>query len=446
MSTITPEPFQVATPDELAAMLHEEGLDGPIDPTSAPEWWEQRIELAAIRDYATITGAAPTAMLAAVITRVIAQTPHGVTLPAGPGGAIGSLNLLAALVGTSGGGKGTATAAAEGGALFRGGELFVKKAAGSGEGFLTAYAHKVTEEIDGRTATSLDWENRSILFDIAEVSDLGAQLGKAGSTLQGIILNAFMGAQLGFTYKSEAGLTIPRHEYRFAMLVGVQPGNGGILLGGDTATSGLPQRFLWASTDRKARKRHEMRPLSERRPITLELPYWGPGPQEVPVADEIIGEIMWEHEKRADPDMHGDALDGHRLFVQEKVAAALAFMSGRKDVRWDDWTLAQDVMAHSDLAREKCVAALGDREDELAQRRGRSQAITRMAASDAEAEARVKRENDLRALLVRLWEEAGKPSAWKPIRRKVRHASRELADKVALDLASEGFGFPSSEY
>src|SRR5699024_3883230 len=216
------------------------------DPLRDPAWWEQREELAAIRDYARASGASPAATLAVTVMRVLAQTPYTVTTPAivsGPG----SLNLLAAIAGPAGRGKGAASSAARRGVPFDGGDDFDTIPPGSGEGLVRAYASK--SEAEGALPGDLEWTRPShaIVFDVAEVSGLAGQMGRSGSSLSDQLLKAFAAEELGFASAGTNGITLPEHEYRFAMVAGFQLAASGALIGDSSAAVGLPQRFIWAS-------------------------------------------------------------------------------------------------------------------------------------------------------------------------------------------------------
>lgn len=411
-----------------------------LDATADHWWWEQRAELQGIRDYATAKGANPSAALVATIMRVLAQTPSSVHLPAIIGGGRGSLNLFGALVGKPGGGKGAATSASQHGAVFPCGDLFDRLPPGSAEGLVTNYATKVKDKETGEV--TIKRERDSILFDVAEISDLAGQVGRSGSVLTGQLLRAFSGESLGFGYVGDSGVTIPAHEYRFAMVAGVQPRNSGALLGDGTTTAGLPHRFVWALADNPSAPDFTLEALNVQ-PVTLHLPDWSSGPLMVDVDESIIIEIGQQHTLRLRGS--GEALNGHRMYAQLKVAAALAFMRGSKRVDLGDWALAADLMVHSDRARQACLDALERQRLEQAEAKGREQGVARAAASDAEAEARAKRVTNVRAAVIRQWEKQGKPSTWPPIRRELRGNQREIADQIAMDLAREIPGFPASD-
>lgn len=355
-----------------------------LDPLRAHDWWSQRPELAGIRDYARASGANPAAVLAVTMMRVLAQTPHTVTTPAITGGP-GSLNLFAAIVGESGQGKGAATAASRYGVEFQHGDLFEEVPPGSGEGLVKSFAYVETDSDTKETA--LKWNARSVLFDVAEISGLSGQMGRSGSTLGDQLLKAFSGEKLGFTYAGQNGVQLPAHEYRFTMVAGVQPAASGALLGEEVASRGLPQRFIWASATDPDMPDFSLEAM-RRRPVALNLPDWSYGSETVGVDDEIILAIG-QNQRR---NVRGDdgTLNGHRMFAQLKVAAALAFMRGAKHVTAEDWALSEDVMVHSDIARQVCVDALKRAAGDRARQRGEERALT-AASEDAATTERIRR-------------------------------------------------------
>jgi hypothetical protein len=318
--------------------------------------------------------------------------------------------------------------------------MFDELPPGSAEGLVRRFA---TTEQDSETGEgTLKWHSRSILFDVAEISDLGGQMGRSGSVLTGQLLSAFSGERLGFSYSGTNGVTIPKHEYRFTMVAGVQPAASGVLLGDDASGKGLPQRFVWALATDPDAPDFTLDALSPS-PVRLPLPRWDHGQQTVGVDEAVLLQVGQNH--RLNLRGSGAGLDGHRMFARLKVAAALAFMRGAKHITWQDWGLAEDVMTHSDIARQACIDELERAAVETAERKGRAQGVAQIAADDAKAEARAKRVTQLRATILSQWERQGRPSAWAPIRRALKSDKRPLADQIAMDLASEVPGFPASD-
>ena len=401
------------------------------DPLRDPAWWEQREELAAIRTYARASGASPAATLAVTIMRVLAQTPYTVTTPAivsGPG----SLNLFAAIVGPSGRGKGAASSASRRGVPFDGGDAFDTIPPGSGEGLVRAYASK--SEAEGALPGDLEWNSPShaIVFDVAEVSGLAGQMGRSGSSLSDQLLKAFVAEPLGFSYAGQNGITLPEHEYRFAMVAGVQPAASGALLGESSAAVGLPQRFIWASATDPDAPDFSLDSL-HRTPVQLDLPRWSLLPETVGVDDEIA----WMIGQNRQMTIRGEqgALDGHRMFAQLKVAAAFSFMRGAKHVTAEDWALSDGLMTHSDITRQSCLDELESIRAEENRRRGQ-------ARDAVDAAADLERDTRIRNNLVRYWKQ--NPGATAPaLVRMLANRDRKEGAVIAEKLAAENPAFPA---
>ncbi|MEX5711895.1 hypothetical protein AB1484_27270 [Parafrankia sp. FMc6] len=305
-------------------------------------FWDTRPELAHIRDFARARMAAPWAALGVVLVRVLAATPPSYVLPALVGRPA-SLNLYAALVAPSGGGKGAAEGAAAD-ALDVGpvNTLTVS----SGEGIAHAYAHR--EKADGGESVVVQHAD-SVVFTVPEIDTLAALKGRQSSTLMQELRKAWSGEQLGFAYVDETKrLPIEPHTYRLGLLVGVQPGRGAALLSEEAVAGGDPQRFLWMpATDPNAPDEEPGEP----EPLAWVLPPW---PADVPfrspsgrrvldVCPTAVDTIKTERRRRLRG--QAEALDGHALLARLKVAAALGLLAGRPRVTEKDWELAGVVMA-----------------------------------------------------------------------------------------------------
>ncbi len=83
----------------------------------------------------------------------------------------------------------------------------------------------------------------------------------------------------------------------------------------------------------------------------------------------------------------GDPLDGHRLFCEEKVAAAFAILDGRNEVSEDDWRLAARLMAVSDATRAEVVAVLAAKASRENRARGKAQGEREVAAEGVKEKA-----------------------------------------------------------
>jgi hypothetical protein len=150
-----------------------------------------------------------------------------------------------------------------------------------------------------------------------------------------------MGEPLGFTYVDrEKRLTIPRHSYRMGLITGIQPGNAAPIL--EDHSSGTPQRFLWLPADDPGAP--DERPDD---PGTYPDPlgtFHDRSRRQMHVCETARAEI-----DAARVDHLGgnttDALDGHALLAQLKIAAGLAILDGRTDaITEEDWQLAASSM------------------------------------------------------------------------------------------------------
>lgn len=383
-----PRPIPPKTEWGAVEVLHLEQLMGVPD-----SFWGSRECHTHVREFARARMAAPWAVLAACLLRATAAIPPHIVLPPTIGG-IGSLNLLTALVGPSGAGKGAAEAAA--------GDAFTWPAThttplGSGEGILHAYAHPNRKKHDPTDPTLWEpiiWDHRSVLFTAPEIDSVAAINDRRGSTLMPLLRSAYSGERLGFQYAdSSRRIILPAHEYRLGLSVGVQPTRGHTIL--DDVDGGTPQRFLWAPvTDPQITadpppepRMRSWRPPALTRIVGARQDRYGR--TILPIPDVVASMLREAHAARARGD--GDALDGHSLYTRLKVAHALAVLDGRLPIGEEDWGLAGQVMAVSDRTRLMVQAALSAKADRVdvarAEREGRRAAV----AEDARREVAVKR-------------------------------------------------------
>jgi hypothetical protein len=370
-------------------------------------FWSARPELVRLRTFTRARCVGPWSTLGAVLARVIATIPPHVVLPATVGSEA-SVNLFVALVASSGFGKGASEAVAED---FVTSETPVFVATpGSGEGILKQYAYKKkTEQINLR--------NRA-MFSVPEIDTFAALTGRGGSTLMPELRKAWMGERLGFGWADvEKAVVLMGHRYRMTMIVGVQPGRGGVLL--QDADGGTPQRFIWLpTTDPDAPDD----PPDE--PGPLQLPVWPRTCEPKPVADDaendsdedgarlifsvaadgyrldtpadksafhvlelppsVVETIRREHlAKRRGEVSEAKALDSHSMLARLKLAAGLMWMNGRTDkVSEEDWDLAGVVMGVSNTTRSAVLAAMKSNLTRAVRDRGRQDAEREVVKED----------------------------------------------------------------
>lgn len=386
---------------------------GPTEDELAA-FWSARPELTRLQQFARARLTGPWSTLGAVLARAIATIPPYVVLPPTVG-SVASVNLFVALVAPSGFGKGASEAVAED---FLATETtpFVAPV-GSGEGLLKQYAYKKkTEQINLRNAA---------IFTVPEVDTFAALSGRGGSTLIPELRKAWMGERLGFGWADvEKAVAIMAHRYRMTMIVGVQPGRGGVLL--DDADGGTPQRFLWLpTTDPDAPDE----PPEE--PDRLRLPAWPTlaEPADPVLRDDgdergtrldvalvedsyrldepaeraafhvlelppsVVDTIRAEHlAKRRGEVAEAGALDSHAMLARLKISVGLMWMNGRTDkVSEEDWTLAATVLAVSNVTRASVQAALRSNKTKAAEARGRHDAEREVVKEDVLRDRKIAR-------------------------------------------------------
>lgn len=353
-------------------------ITGPPPPNLPESFYEERRELAHIRDAAHSAARSADAVLGATLAHVSALTPHTLRLPA-PVGTPGTLDVVVGLVGPSGAGKSSSTLVADELIPIPSTSDVAVVPLGSGEGVVEAYWGTV-EEIDdhGKAVKVRRQVRHAALFMLDEGQALAEMSGRNGSTLAPTIRTGWSGGRLGQANASEERR---RHllpgEYRFALVAGWQTEYATALL--DDAAGGTPQRFLFfAAADPTIPDeapprpgRLEWRPpTSARREMALDAH----------VAAEIRGRAL-AHSRGA---VIGDPLDSHRDLSRLKVAGLLAVLAGRVDVDAADWRLAGMVLDSSDrvramIVRHAAARALEAQQGDIRRHVNRATAVDRSA-------------------------------------------------------------------
>lgn len=335
----------------------------PVDDEDT--FWCARPILAHLRTFARARMTSPWAVLGVTLARVATAVPFTIVLPPTIG-SFASINLFVGIVGRSGAGKGAAEAAAEDAVLL--GEI-IRAGVGSGEGLAHQYMMRTTKG-------GLEWiePTRARLFSVQEIDTLTALDQRRGSTLLAELRKAWAGEALGFGYADPTKrLPVPRHGYRLALVVGIQPGRAGGLL--DDTDGGTPQRFLWMpATDPAA---PDVLPV-EPEPWTWTMPPLPPvhptsGLRVMQVCDEAVEFVRAN--RRADLRGESVAIDAHAVLGRLKVSAVLALLDGRTVVTSEDWRLAGMIDAKSKHTRDGVRATLTE-----------SAARSNRARAEAEAE------------------------------------------------------------
>jgi hypothetical protein len=356
------------------------------------DFWDARAELIHIRDFARARRVGPWALLGITLARVIAHTPPFVVLPAFVGGNA-SLNLFVGIVGASGAGKGGAESASiDVLDTHIHTETFT---IGSGEAIAHAYMerkyNKETKEKE------LHQHNERAIFSVGEIDTLAAMNARQASTTMPELRKAWMGERLGFHYvDKDKRLPVPAHQYRLCLIAGIQPERSRVLL--EDADGGTPQRFIWMPAgDPDA---PDVTP-DESTPWRWALPKW-------PIASAgrvtltvcALARDTIDSARLARLRGQGDALDGHALLCQLKVAAALAVLAQRAQITEDDWSLAGTVMEVSATVRQAVVTTLTSADAERNKARGKAEADRAEMVGERLDESAIKKV--MRAILRRL--------------------------------------------
>lgn len=370
-------------------------------------------QLQTIEQWARARYAAPWAVFGAVLLRVAATAEPSVQLPGVIGGRA-SLNLLAAFVSPSGGGKGISDKVAR----LAWPAPIVERPVGSGEGIAATF---MPPKGDAEPLT------RAII-NVPEVDTLAGLASRQGSILLAQLKSMAMGEQLGQSNASESTTRIiAAHAYRCCLSVGAQPGHTGVLF--DDTTGGTPQRFLWFRTvdpDMPAERATDPDPLDTR------LPFWTPdtdgvveiayGPPEIP---ETIIAAHIARQRGED-----DALDGHAMLTRCKVAAVLAILHHRSVISELDWQLSGVVMAESTRTRDW----IRDETRRAERQKIRARALARARGEEFVDERRL---DVVKRRVGRILSEG--PATHGDLNRRVgKREYRELLGAALADLQNEG--------
>lgn len=303
------------------------------------EFFDATTELTTINQWARARFAAPWAVLGAVLLRVAASTGPHVQLPGVIGGPA-SLNMIAAFVAPSGGGKGISDRVAR--------EAWptpiIERPVGSGEGIAALFVAPKKEGVERISRA---------IINISEIDSMAGIAARQGSILLAQLKATVMGELIGQSNASEATTrVVPAHSYRCCISIGAQPGHLNVIFA--DASGGTPQRLLWFPTVDAAMP---ATPSPDPAPLNTRLPSWASRIYDDPAVavtmqyalPEIAETIIAAHIARQRGE--ADALDGHRMLTRCKVAAALALLHHRGVVSELDWQLSAEVMTVSDLTR-----------------------------------------------------------------------------------------------
>lgn len=400
-------------------------------------FWGQTEVLRSCRDFARSRLVDPFSMLGCAIAGVASWLPPHLVLPGLVGGVAG-LDFYVALASGSGGGKSSAMKAAKDwlnvhphdATILATDEPYVTTVS-TAQGLIQAYT---MSQVKAKSEQRIPGEvehiqvRRSVRFEVDEIGALGAAMNAEGSMLKEFIKTMWTGTGAG-TNAAEATRIrkLNDHEFRITIVAGVQPATADVILSGHG--DGFPQRWLWVEAhDEDPPSIEEWREMRENPPPPLD---W-----HVPVAchplplpsnddDDEYTKIaraaaqMTQHvkdrfqvleitesfemkvyqaavggrRKIGDDATMTDVLDGHRILLQEKLAALLAALHGHIGITDQYEQMAEYLVARSDATRLAILAerqAASMREAEAhAVRQGRSAAITDVAKAKTQVEMTV---------------------------------------------------------
>lgn len=351
---------------------------GPPDPTPVSElealeqdFWTARPSHELIFAAALSRAVSPWAVFGCCVARTLALVPPAIVLPP-TAGDDGSLNWFVAIVGASGTGKGMSARVAK---RLVTDEVNVK-AIGSGEGMVECYNRQPPKKDETSTPVI------SVLFDISEISTLGAMSARSGQTTLDVLKQGFSGEGLGFSTRGRQGEAVPENTYRMTVIAGVQPMAAGVLLDDLTGTA---QRFMWfPATDSRIQRNGPEWPvdnLGGRLTLSANFPrVWevANAMGAISIPEEAV-DAVWDARIARNQGLN-DALDGHAVFAREKLAFALAYMDGRLEISSEDWRLSGVAAAVSDFTRDRTADELTEAKADESRDRGHLKGVESAAA------------------------------------------------------------------
>lgn len=319
----------------------------------APSCWDSPAR-AHIKQASEAMNSSPEALLHTVLTRVSATTLPSVVVdtvidqPA-------SLNVIAALIGPPGTGKGRAIRHASKLLPFSNEHGPEELGLTTGEGLIEAYIG-----VDDLTGERVQIHDKAFAAT-TEAAVLAQCVTRAGNTLQAHLCSAWMAeALITSTADLDRRRKILADEYRFSGVMAAQPDVADAFL--SSGYLGLPQRIAWAPSTRQAGTRV---PLDERPAWPGELQVEGLGtlasclesladvklvlPSQAVIELEAIAEALEDGWGEEHP------LDTHEPLWKSKYAALLALLDGTVEIDMAHWRLATAMWDASCNQRELMV-------------------------------------------------------------------------------------------
>lgn len=367
------QPRPEAPADDMWGPDAEEPADHPdLDddttntarPGLLPEtFWNARPVFQHIRQAAHSQGCSGDTVLYSTLARLSGMVSHHIRAVTGIGGRA-SLNIFAAMVGTSGAGKSISAGCVRDLMHPADDDFRDGLPIGSGEGIAETFMGAV-EEPTGEIHQKGPYKGDPVMhkvrkqvrhnaFFYVDEGQTMAKLGeRSGSILGETLRRAAIGEALGQTNASEERTRyIAPGSYALGLLAGFQPSIATVLLA--DAHTGTPQRFFWGWADD---------------PTIPDVPPPWPGPidphpglmrPDAPVDIDFptsIKQMLWrERVARGRGELEVHELDGHANLMKVKLAALFALLDGgRLNATEEDWELATVVWQSSCAVRDSLV-------------------------------------------------------------------------------------------
>ena len=413
---------------------------GPRPGLLPDTFWNSRPVFQHIRQAAHSQGCSGDTVLYSTLARMSGMISHHIRAVTGIGGRA-SLNVFAAMVGTSGAGKSISASCVRDLMHPADDDFRDGLPIGSGEGIAETFMGAV-EEPTGEIHQKGPYKGDPVMhkvrkqvrhnafFYVDEGQTMAKLAERSGSILGETLRRAAIGEALGQTNASEERTRyIAPGSYSLGLLAGFQPSIATVLLA--DAHTGTPQRFFWGWADDPT--------------IPDEPPPWpGPiephpgrhrpdGPVDITFPKRIRTMLWQQRVARGRGDIEVHELDGHAGLMKVKLAALFALLDGcRYEVTEEDWALAELVWESSCKVRDSLVLR-AQREAE-AERRAQADAKVLQVVRESEAKAEAAVAVERVARLVRKHASQIGGITYGELNRKLASRDRKILRK-AVDLA-----------
>lgn len=339
-------------------------------------FWNARPVFQHIRQAAHSQGCSGDTVLYSTLARLSGMVSHHIRATTGIGGRA-SLNIFAAMVGTSGAGKSISASCVRDLMHPADDDFRDGLPIGSGEGIAETFMGSVDEptgELHAKgpykgdpVMAKVRKQVRHNAFFYVDEGQTMAKLGeRSGSILGETLRRAAIGEALGQTNASEERTRyIAPGSYSLGLLAGFQPSIATVLLA--DAHTGTPQRFFWGWADDPTIPEDPPPWPGPIDPHPGQIRPDGPIDIDFPVS---IKQMLWrERVARGRGELEVHELDGHANLMKVKLAALFALLDGgRLNVTVEDWELAEVVWKASCAVRDSLVRR-AEREAALEQQR-----------------------------------------------------------------------------